>query len=192
MIDYHPLYCSFVKGDMYAFYDIMYPGLLLYTLRVLEPDLAYMAEDCVQDAIMNTYANRARFDDADHWRAYMLLCIRNKALKLNAHEGARRNYVEKSQNDDYEREITYSLIRQETLDSLYIAINELPEKLRRIFELSFEQGLKIAEIAQMLDIAEITVKKHKARLIAMLRNKIGGTPEDVLMLMIMAGYMHRM
>lgn len=191
MIDYSPLFRSFVKGDMYAFYDTMYPGLLLYTLRVLDPELAYMAEDCVQDAILNTYHNRQRFADADHWRAYMLLCLRNKAIKLNAHEGARRNYVERSDTDDYEREISYSLIRQETIDSLYNAIGRLPEEYQRIFELSFEQGLKNSEVADLLNIAEITVKKRKARMIHMLRKQFGASNDDMVLLLILVGSMHR-
>lgn len=39
--------------------------------------------------------------------------------------------------------------------------------------MSFEEGLKNAEIAAALGIAEITVKKRKMRLLEMLRKSMG-------------------
>ena len=50
--------------------------------------------------------------------------------------------------------------------------------------MSFEQGLRNAEIAHLLDIAEITVKKRKERLISLLRAKLGdiSTAELIAML----------
>ncbi|WP_300933507.1 sigma factor-like helix-turn-helix DNA-binding protein, partial [uncultured Duncaniella sp.] len=59
---------------------------------------------------------------------------------------------------------------------------------RDVFDLSFEQGLKNAEIAHLLDIAEITVKKRKERLLNMLRAKLGGISEmELMMLLLYAG-----
>lgn len=60
-----------------------------------------------------------------------------------------------------ERDISYALIRQETLDRLFAAIDRLPPQYREIFELNFEQGLKNKEIARLLDVAEITFKKER-------------------------------
>lgn len=63
-------------------------------------------------------------------------------------------------------------IEQETLELLLDAIRRLPERYQRIFELSFEQGLKNAEIAVILGVSESAVKKQKHALITYLRNDL--------------------
>ena len=63
------------------------------------------------------------------------------------------------------------MIEQETLDLLYRAIDELPERYRTLFKLSFEQGLKNAEVAHLLHISESAVKKQKSQFIRLLRDK---------------------
>ena len=80
---------------------------------------------------------------------------------------------------------TGALIELETLDALYEAIESLPAEYRTLLRLSFEEGLKNAEIAQRLGVAEITVKKRKARLIEMLRQRLGGNTEMILLLLAM-------
>ena len=61
----------------------------------------------------------------------------------------------------------------------------MPAEYRTLLRLSFEEGLKNAEIAQRLGVAEITVKKRKARLIEMLRQRLGGNTEMIFLLLAM-------
>lgn len=192
-MDYDSLYDSFMDGKMVPFYRVMYPGLLTFASRLLGESLAFMAEDCVQDAVMSTYEHREELEDAVHWRWYMMRCVRHKALNLLRHKGVADVYASALAGDDgdeeaverVERDISYALIRQETLDTLFAAIDRLPQQYREIFELNFEQGLKNQEIARLLDVAEITVKKRKARMLELLRAWLG--PEaDTLILMYMA------
>jgi len=44
-----------------AFYAETYAGLLLFAARKLGSDYAFLAEDCVQDAIFSTYQKRSDF-----------------------------------------------------------------------------------------------------------------------------------
>lgn len=189
MIDYTGIYEDFVRGEMTRFYELMYPGLLLYAAKMLGDDLAYLAEDCVQDSVMSTYLNANSLENADHWRRYLLNTIHNKALKQLRHRSVRDAYSSQANDegaDVTEPDVSHALIRQETLDTLYAAIEELPPMYREVFEMSFEQGLKNADIAAMLDVAEITVKKRKERLITLLRRKLGGMSEEELIAMIFA------
>ena len=68
---------------------------------------------------------------------------------------------------------------------LFEAIDSLPEQYREIFDLSFESGLKNAEIAKMLGLAEVTVKKRKAKLLAMLHDKLGGLLDEKSIIMLL-------
>ena len=82
----------------------------------------------------------------------------------------RRNPITSQQDD--RTEFLNSIIEQETLNLLYDSIERLPEKYRRIFELHFQQGLKNAEIAQLLGITESAVKKQKACMLDLLRKDL--------------------
>ena len=194
MIDYNPIFKAFMKGRMHPFYDLMYPGLLRYAAGVLGNDLAYLAEDCVQDAVMATYTHREGLEDAFHWRSYLIQSIHNRALKVVRHNGVHSSFVEHdSSRQGVEPDVSHALIRQETLDTLYAAIEALPEMYREIFDLSFRQGLRNGEIARMLDVAEITVKKRKERLISLLRGKLGGdmSSMDLLSLLYLAAVLDK-
>ena len=192
MIDYRSLFACFVRGQMGPFYEYMYPGLLTFASRLLGPSLAFMAEDCVQDAVMTTYQHRRELDDADHWRWYMMKCVRSRASNLLRHKGVTDVYASGISDSDFhdeklmERDISYDMIRQETLDTLFAAIARLPEELREIFHMNFEEGLKNAEIAERLGVAEITVKKRKARMIAMLRGWLGPDTDMVLAMLLVS------
>ena len=61
-----------------------------------------------------------------------------------------------------------SILRKQMAQENY----SLPEKHRRLFDLSFEQGLKNAEIAELLNVSESAVKKQKAGLIKMVREEM--------------------
>ncbi len=53
------------------------------------------------------------------------------------------------------------------------AIENLPSEYRALLRMSFEEGMKNAEIAAALGVAEITVKKRKVKLLEMLRKNMG-------------------
>lgn len=188
MIDYTPVYKAFMKGHMSLLYEVMYPGLLRYAAVTLGDELAYLAEDCVQDAVMATYERRSTFTDTEHWRRYLILSIRNRALKVVRHKDVCDSYADSlsaESDTDTVRDISHALIHQEMLDTLYAAIDSLPEMYRQIFEMSFEQGMRNGEIARLLEIAEITVKKRKERLLSMLRTRLGGISGFDLMALLM-------
>lgn len=181
---YEQIYLDFKAGVITSFYEKMYPELLLYTSRLLGEEYAFLAEDCVQDAVFKTYQQYGSFSSPVQWKVFLYTCVRNGAINILRKGKAQKNY--QTQIDDYERDISLNFIEQETLTLLYEAINALPEKYKSLFALSFEQGLKNSEVAEHFQIAEITVKKQKARLIELLRKSLKGKigKEDLLILML--------
>lgn len=189
MLDYTYIYEAFMKGDMTPLYTYMYRGMMLYAIRILGDGASYVAEDCVQDAIMKTYVNRNTLGTVNHWRSYLLTCIHNSAIMILRKNNAKSNYLNELEHTDLQAELMAATIRQETLDTLYAAISALPDIYREVFELSFEQGLKNREIAEMLNIAEGTVKKRKSRLLTLLRQTLGLTSDDELMIILLISTM---
>ena len=147
---------QFRQGDMESFYMESYPSLLRYATRVLGEPYAHMAEDCVQEAVFKVYEKRAKFDKPSEMKAYLFSAVHN--------------------------EIVDSYLLQETLDLLYKAIEQLPNDLKTIYNMTYEQRLKGHEIAQQLKISTTTVARQKARLIETLRRKFRSN--DLMQLLI--------
>ena len=196
MLSADAIFHNFITGKMTPFYDRYYPGLLMYARRVLlDSELEWMAEDCVQEAVMDAFQKRHIFNDPAQWHAHMLACIRNKATSARRRLSARRNYEENmsagSDSRNPEPDITHALIEHETLDALYAAIKSLPPNYRELLSMSFEEGLKNAEIAARLGVSEITVKKRKARMLEMLRSRLGGEIDLLTITILLSAYLLR-
>ena len=176
-----------MRGDVRPLYAEMYPRLLRYALRILGPELSYLAEDCVQEAIMNTYIRRRELPDMQKWRAWLLTAVRNNSLMMLRKEELSRRYAEHGMlSENVEEDISLMVIEQETYRAIFDIIDSLPQELRELFDLSFRQGLKNAEVANLLKVAEITVKKRKARLLGTIRERLGRNLDDKTLLMALA------
>ena len=132
----------FVAGKVDEFYHKLYPGLIAYACRQLGDNLSYLAEDCVQDAVLQSYNKRNDFDSSMAWYAYILKCI------------------------------------------AHAAVESLPEEYRQILRMSFRESLKNAEIAERLGVAEITVKKKKAKILSLLSARMGNIPPAIVLLLL--------
>lgn len=179
-------YRRFIDGDVGFFYSYIYPDMILYASSCLPGQLSIMSEDCVQNAVEKAYHRRHDFISASQWKAFLITCIRNKAISYLRNSTAAERYQEfVASLDDLHEDILLDYIRQETLQRLYAVIDTLPQEMRHLLEMSFEEGLKNSEIAQRLGVAEITVKKRKARLIAMLRSAFPDDMPTAMLLLIL-------
>lgn len=91
----------------------------------------------------------------------------HRAISILRKSRAQENYL--AEQDDADVDLVNDFIREEVLNQLYNAISELPAEHRRLFELSYERGLKNAEVAAVLHVSESTVTKRKAQTIELLR-----------------------
>lgn len=175
---------EFKAGRIERFYQEAYAKLLVYASRLLGGDYAFLAEDCVQDAVFKAYEQRETFVSPTAFKAFFYACIRNAATDILRKNRAQANYVAQLEE---ETNFLNSIIEQETLNLLHDSIRQLPEKYRRIFELHFEEGLKNAEIAKLLGVTESAIKKQKAQMLELLRKdlkqKLGDNRTALLLLL---------
>ena len=183
------LYHDFCSGTMEDVYADIYPALMLYATRFLGHDYAFLAEDCVQDSIYKTYLNRKQIASASQLKSYLYTSVRNKAISILRKGSSKKNFLKIA--DISEADITTELIEQETMRMLFTAIDNLPESYKAIVEMSFDEGLKNAEIAKRLGISESAVKKRKARMLDNLRNSMRDKDklEAVILLLYSSGFM---
>ena len=167
---------DFKGGRLESFYAEAYADLLTYATRLLGEQHALMAEDIVQDTIFKSYQHRSGIVDGRQWKTYLFRLIHNAAVGIHPEE------LGSMETGDLER-----IEELCTLERLFEAIDELPERYRRLFDLSFEQGLRNEEVAELLSVSTRAVVKQKARLIDLVGRRLrsDGTPLALAALSLM-------
>lgn len=169
MTDNHQILSDFSRGNLKALYGSMYRPLIMYASKCLSDRFSFLAEDCVQDAIFKAYQSRRVFPSLSALRSYLYTAVRNKSIDILRKSQAQENYLTgvSSISDD----LFTDILEQETKRRLFEAVDQLPDREKEMFFL-FMDGNKISEVAQIIGLAESTVKQKKARIIARLRQLI--------------------
>lgn len=162
---------EFKAGRLDNFYKEAFPSLLTYATRILNDGYAFLAEDCVQECIYRSYEERDKITDPVSWRSFLYATVHNRAISILRQNKAHHRYLELAQESP-EQDFSLTIIEQETLDQLFHAINQLPEKYQQIFKLSFEQGLSNSEVALALGLSLSGIKKRKSKMLEILKGNI--------------------
>lgn len=72
---------------------------------------------------------------------------------------------------DYHRSAEERFMKQDLLQLLMKEVEQLPEKTRQVFQMSYAEGLKAAEIAEQLNISVRTVENQLYRSLVFLRKR---------------------
>jgi len=171
---------DFQRGKLNLLYRNVYPGLILYAIKYLGEESEFLAEDCVQNAIFSAWERRNKFDSVYTFKAFLYMAIKNEIISIHRKNSARERYVRELEDTSC---FVNSVIDQEAQTLLYSAIEELPEKAKIVFEMSFMEGLKNVEIAEKLGLSDSSVKKYKATALDFLRKKL----ESSLFLFLFSG-----
>ena len=139
-----------------------YKPLCLFARKMLscEED----AEDMVHNVFLAIWEKKMSFIDKSHLKAYLFQAVYNQSLTFIRH----RNFTTRLQEGEGEERAddnNYLKQRIETEVFLEIlkAIDQLPERRKGIFRLSYIDGLKISEVAERLEIAEETVRAQRVK-----------------------------
>ena len=134
-----------------------------------------IAKEVVHTGFIKLWENRTSISPGLSAKAYLRKTITNTSLDLLKHEKVKQkhaNYVFQTNTEDgMEADFDKIDIKQLSAD-IHMAVSGLPDQMRLIFELSRNEGLKYAEIANRLDISVKTVETQMSRALAKLRQKL--------------------
>ena len=143
------------------------PMLLRFAVKFISP---FFAEDIVHDVFLRIWdkqvfllsESEVRNACIDHLRRISLeqefadkRAIQLKLDELSFYDGADELFM-----------------RKDLMAHVMAKINELPEKRREIFLLSYMEGLKAAEIAERLNLSTRTVENQLYRTLLFLRKEL--------------------
>lgn len=163
------------SGDQLAFAEIYkryWKVMYFHALKMLgdEDD----AKDLVQELFAAIWTKRRDIPFNSNLSGYLYITIRNKIINLVQQKKVRRDYVgslavftEETSNGTVEH-----LDEKELLIIVEKEIQNLPVKMRQVFELSRKQYLSHKEIASELNISDKTVKKQIGYAIRLIKLKL--------------------
>ena len=164
-------------GDQSAFGFVFgqhYKALCYFANTIVDNDQE--AQDLVQEAFSKLWDKRANFQSESGIKAFLFISTKNACL----------NFLKSRERLSLkEREFTYLqpeaehadlaafdpvLTETEILQHLYTEIEQLPTQCRRIFKMSYLEGLKNDDIANTLHLSYNTVRAQKLRALKLIRN----------------------
>jgi len=128
------------------------------------------AEEITENTFIKIWQNRQKIDTIKNPKSYLYKMVSNASydcLKKN-----KKNIPFDIDRHDSSTIINETITEDDVHYSIYKALDNLPAKCRKVFELSCLEGLKYKEIAEDLEISINTVKSQRARAIELLRGQL--------------------
>jgi RNA polymerase sigma-70 factor (ECF subfamily) len=168
------LFARLRQGDAAAFDAIFreWYGTLVGVAQRLLRDRA-VAEEVVQDVMLELWRRRAQLTVDDSPRAYLIRATRNRALNHLRHLRVEQRGAPYAAGPTEAAPLGASAVVEDELGTaLAAAVAELPARCREVFELSRVQGLSYAEIAGVLAISTKTVENQMGKALRVLRGRL--------------------
>lgn len=165
-------------GDAAAFellfrhhYDGMYRFAYSYVGR------RDWAEELVQDVFAKIWERRSDWVVAGTVQSYLFSAVRNGAVSLARHERIVRDHeartITVNADEPARAEAANETVERAEVDTaVRRAVERLPERTRRVFELHRQQQLSYAEIAAVMEISLKGVEYHMGMALKALRDDL--------------------
>ena len=147
-----------------------------------------LAKDTVQAGFLKLWETRQFISPGLSAKPYFNRIIHNICLDIIKHDKVKKrvqkDILQTSETIFINNVFENSDSKQLKAD-IDTALSELPEQMRRVFELCRYEGLKYTEVAQQLNVSVKTVEAHMSRALVRLRDKLSGYL--VIFLCLMSG-----
>jgi RNA polymerase sigma-70 factor, ECF subfamily len=130
------------------------------------------AREIVQEVFIKIWEGRGDINPEESLCSYLFKITTNISINRLRHKNVESKYVEIYKLvyvDNREISPYDSLLANELDDNITIALNKIPPKCKKIFDLSRVEGLKYGEIAVILQISIKTVEAQMSKALKILR-----------------------
>jgi RNA polymerase sigma-70 factor (ECF subfamily) len=163
-----------IGGDERAFDDIFrawYAPLVRAAEAMLRERA--VAEEIVQEVMLELWRRRARLDPNGSAQAYLFQSMRNRSLNHLRHLQVQRRAAPRLVLEEAREATAPSrLIAQEIDVALHEALSGLTPRCREVFELSRVHGLRYSEIATQLGVSVKAVEAQMGKALRALREHL--------------------
>jgi len=162
-----------IKNSNHGVFELVfnyyYSGLVVYADQIIKN--TEISEDIVQSVFMKLWETRETIEIRS-FRSYFIQCVKNRCIDhLRSQQVKNRfdNRIPDANHLILEDDLWTKNELSELIDR---AIEDLPPRCREIFWMSRYENLKIAEIAEKLNISKRTVETQISKALKTLRVKL--------------------
>lgn len=186
-------FSAFKEGDHTAFklvFDTYYQPLYYFIIKLIANKEE--AEEIALNSFHKLFERCAHMESAASIRSFLFVTARNnsfdylrsvKVLKTN-----QKQFAEKMQDETF-LQFEYE-IKDELVELVRKAVNNLPAECRKIFKMLYYEELTPNEVAEILNISVSTVYNQKSRALQALRIALAGHPMAIALLLAMVCCQH--
>ena len=160
------------EAFMETLFRAFYRSLGNVVFRVVQ-DRA-VAEDLVQDVLLNVWKNRETLHITSTYQAYLYRAAMNAALRHAARQKRQVAWDEASLPDPGRNTTDEQVHGQEAEAAVAAALDTLPPQCRAVFLLSRQEGMSYQQIAEALEVAPKTVENQMGKALRLLRKGLQG------------------
>ncbi len=172
-----------LQGEQEAFNDIVnqYSSLMLRTANMIVGDRD-IAEDVVQDALIQVWHHLPELRDAGALRSWLMRIVVNQCISFKRRVARSTAFIRQSLADQ-ETDLLAQVAddhkgRMERDWDLAQAIKNLPVKQRTVIVLHYYNGMTLPEMTQTLRTSENTLKKRIQAALSNLRRTLHASDMD--------------
>lgn len=122
------------------------------------------AEDSVSEVFVRLLQKKQELQDIENFEGYLYYSVKNQCLnQLKKNKRKNKLFTQLDYQDYNTGEYTQplqQLLTMELREKIASCVDNLPQKRKLVYKMTKDDGLKIREVAKLLDITEKTVKKH--------------------------------
>jgi RNA polymerase sigma-70 factor (ECF subfamily) len=167
----------FKEGDVEAFDAIYhkYSKKLLHFVLGLVKDLD-ISKDLVQEVFVSLWEKRDQVDPSLNFDNYIFTIVYNSIRKYFRKKSIQTKVIDHLHKNSPEiiESVDGTIIYNELLELANKTIETLPPKRKIVYKLSRQEGMKIKEIADKLNISNRTAENHLAKALKYLKEELSG------------------
>ena len=149
-----------------------FKALHSYAYTILKDDA--IAEEMVQNVFFKLWEKKEQLDIQTSLKAYLYKAVYHESLNYLKHQKVKSVHQAYAMHstDHTSNLAEKKLLQGEFENKLQMAMNDLPEQCRTIFQLSRFDELKYREIADTLGLSIKTVENQMGKALKILRSKL--------------------
>lgn len=166
------------EKEFRSYFHEMYPQLARYAMRLIGDN---DVDDILQDAFIELWNRHHDFADTSHINAFVYRSIYTHALNVIKHRNVVRKYSDAVIEMENRRlahlnpehnDILSEMTNNELRNKIESVIEELPNKSRQAFVMSYLHGMKNKEIAHVMNVSVRTVDAHIYNALKFVRSRL--------------------